>query len=249
MSKEEQHESARQRMDHLTEGADENDVLMSWLKTYHPWSVIQAFQKFISDERMHRIIEVARGRTRSIVPVIDGLVNTGNVSAVMRSAEALGYQEIHVIVRDQVFKQSERASQGAEKWLDIYRWSDPAGCLQHFKEHGYNTVALYLDEEAKPISEIDFTHPTALVFGNEEGGVSQQVLQQVDEKAILPMSGFTESFNVSVAAAITMYHIMEERLRKMGYHADLPIEQQAELMARYCLNSFRGADKMMERLF
>ena len=248
MSKAQQQHRARQHMEHLTEGSADNDQLRSWLKTYHPWAVIQAFQPFISEERMNRIIKVARNRTRSVIPVIDGLVNTGNVSAVMRSAEALGYQDIHVIVRTQVFKQSQRASQGAEKWLDIYRWPDPVRCIQSFREQGYNTVALYLDEEAKPISDIDFTHPTALVFGNEEDGISHEVLQQVDEKAILPMSGFTESFNVSVAAAITMYHIMEERIRKIGYHADLPIEAQTELMARYCLNSMRGADKMMERL-
>lgn len=248
MSKEQNQEKAKQIMDHLTRGASDIDPVLPWLSEYHPWKVIQTLQQFISEERIRRITNVVKGRTRSIVPVIDGLVNTGNISAVLRSAEALGYQEIHVIVRDQIFKQSERASQGAEKWLDIYPWTKPVDCIQYLREHGYTTVALYLDEDAKPIGDIDFIQPTAVIFGNEKGGVSEEVLHQVDQKAILPMSGFTESFNVSVAAALTMYHIKDYRIRTLGHHADLSALKQTELIARYCLNSLRGGNKILKRM-
>src|SRR5690606_35515254 len=115
---------------------------------------------------LHRIREVVGSRRKNVAVVVEGLTNTGNVSAVMRSAEALGFLPFHVVLGDVRYKTSSRTTQGAEKWLDVYRWQQPAECARLLRKQGYRLIAAHL-EDAVPIGEIDFaSQPCALVFGN-----------------------------------------------------------------------------------
>jgi tRNA (guanosine-2'-O-)-methyltransferase len=213
-----------------------------------PQQVIRYLQPVMTADRLARIKAVVAQRTKSVVPVVEGLVNTGNVSAVMRSAEALGYQSFHVVRGEHDrFKHSERTSRGAEKWLDLYRWSAPAPCVRYLRAEGYRVAAMHLAEDGLPISELDFTEPTALVFGNEKQGVSPAMLEAVDVCCIVPLSGFTESFNVSVAAAVALYHAQQDRLGRQGHHADLTDAQQQVLVARFCMRSVRNAETILRR--
>lgn len=202
---------------------------------------------FLTERRRARIAAVVAGRTRTVVPVVEGLVNVGNVSAVMRSAEALGYQAMGVVTGGAAFKQSARTSQGAEKWLDVRGWPSPAACAEHLRADGYRLVAMHLDEKAVPIGDVDFTRKTALVFGNEQGGVSEAMLEACDERCIIPLAGFTESFNVSVAAAVALHHAQQDRLRRQGRHADLSEGEQQALRARFYLRSVRRAEQVLRR--
>lgn len=210
-----------------------------------PAEVIRRLQAHLTDRRQARIAEVVARRTKRLVPVVEGLVNTGNVSAVMRSAEALGCQVLHVVegAGPQRFKRSKRTSQGAEKWLDLVRWSAPADCVQHFRERGAQVVVTALTNRAVPIAEIDFTRPTALVFGNEEGGVSEAMLRAADAACIVPLPGFTESFNVSVAAAVALYHARQAQ----GFAGDLTEAEQERLIARFYLRSVTHAEAILQR--
>jgi len=213
-----------------------------------PQQVIDVLRPVMTEERLQRITSVVAQRTNTVVPVVEGLVNTGNVSAVMRSAEALGYQLFHVVKgENERFKHSERTSRGAEKWLDLYRWEGPTPCINYLHAEGCRVVAMHLAEEGMPIGEIDFTQPTALVFGNEERGVSPAMLEAVDRSCIVPLVGFTESFNVSVAAAVALYHAQQDRLARQGYHADLGEEEQTALVARFCMRSVRNAEAIIRR--
>lgn len=213
-----------------------------------PKRVVEILRPMMRPARLARIEAVAAGRTNTVVPVVEGLVNTGNVSAIMRSAEALGYQSFHAIegAHDR-FKHSERTSRGAEKWLDLYRWAAPGPCVDYLHAGGYRVVAMHLGEDGVPIETLDFTVPTALVFGNEERGVSPALLATADQCCIVPLSGFTESFNVSVAAAVALYHARRDRLRRQGYHADLSAEEQRALVARLCMRSVRHAEHILRR--
>lgn len=213
-----------------------------------PARIIELLQPHMKERRFARLRKVVAARTYAIVPVVEGLVNVGNVSAVMRSAEALGCQRFHVVTSGAAkFKQSERTSRGAEKWLDLWRWHAPDACADHLKERGYTLVAMHLADEAVPISKIDFTKKTALVFGNERDGVSEAMLREADRCCMVPLSGFTESFNVSVAAAVALYHAREDRLRRQGFHADLTAEEQERLLARFCLRSVPNAEDILKR--
>src|SRR5690606_21455888 len=158
-------------------------------KARHHEQIIEVLKPYITESRLRRINEVVEGRTRTVVPVIEGLANTGNVSAVIRTAEALGYQDLHVVIREKPYKHSRRTTQGAQKWLDIRVWDRPETCARALKEKGYHIVAMHLDEDAVPIDSIDFTKPVALVFGNERDGLTPEMVRLADQTCIIPMSG------------------------------------------------------------
>ena len=198
----------------------------------------------LTPERKARIDAVVNARTATLATVVDGIVNTGNVSAVMRSSEALGVLPFHIITGDDTYKHSQRTSQGAEKWLDVRRWDASAACARSLQDEGYAVVAAHLDPEAVPIGRVDFSQKTALVFGNERDGVSPELLEVADRTCIVPMEGFTQSFNISVAAAVCLYHARQAR---GASHADLGDEEQVRLRAAYYLRSVGSAEEILKR--
>lgn len=243
---------AEQEMDRLLASGgtppEKSDPFVFGDDRLSPGRIVDLLRPNMRDRRLQRIENVVAERTRSVVPVVEGLVNTGNVSAVMRSAEALGCQDFHVAKgTNERFKHSERTAGGAQKWLDIWYWEQPADCAAHLREAGYRLVAMHLHADTVPIQKIDFTEPTALVFGNEEGGVSEKMMHQVDAACVVPLPGFTESFNVSVAAAVALYHAQQDRIERQGHHADLDEGAQARLVARFCLRSVTNARKIIRR--
>ncbi len=212
-----------------------------------PEAVVRHLRPYVTARRRQRIDRVVAGRTYAVAPVVEGLANVGNVSAVLRTAEALGCQAVHVVETGGRYKQSERTSRGAEKWLDLWRWSAPGACARHLKARGYRLVAMHLDAEAVPIDTIDFTQRTALVFGNERDGVSEAMRAACDLACVVPIGGFTESFNVSVAAAVALYHARQDRLARQGRHGDLSKAEQAALRADFYLRSVGRAEAILRR--
>lgn len=204
--------------------------------------VIELLGPNISERRRARIDDVIAARIYSVIPVLDGLYDRGNVSAVMRTAEGLGFGELHVIESLDDFKAANRVTQGAEKWLDVRKWREPAPCITSLKSRGFQIVATSL-EAATPLGEVDFTRPTAVVFGNERDGVCDQVLEASDARVILPMGGFAQSFNISVAAALTLYHALLH-----GSGPDLDADQQEVLRAVYYLRSVEHHVPLITRL-
>lgn len=200
----------------------------------------------LQPERLARIRAVAAGRTFSVLPVLEGLYDRGNVSAVVRSAEGLGYGAVHVIETSQRYKQARRVTQGAEKWLDIHPWPDTRSCFDALQAQGYR-ILLTCFEDARPIAEVDFSVPTALVLGNEHAGVSAEAKTMADGRVHVPMQGFAQSFNISVAAAICLYHAQQDRIRRLGRHGDLAPEAQEALAALYVLRSSPHAAKVLLR--
>jgi tRNA (guanosine-2'-O-)-methyltransferase len=194
-----------------------------------------------------RIEEVLANRTTTVVPVIEGVYDLGNVSAVIRSSEALGYQSVHVVESSEEFKSSPRTTQGSDKWLDITRWDKSRDCVAHLKKLGYRVVVTHL-EASMPLDDIDFTTPAALVFGNEANGVSDEMLAAADGRCIIPMLGFVESFNVSVAAAVALYHAYRQRLSRLGSHGDLDSGTRAFLRARFYMKSVKEPEAILTRL-
>ena len=245
-------EDAEQVMHHLLETSgtppDDHDPFAVDGTRLSPEQVIDLLAPFMTDHRMQGIRETVAKRTRTVVPVIEGIVNTGNVSAVMRSVEALGYQDLHVITDGRArFKTSTRTARGAQRWLDVWTWGDPSDCVTHLHRRGYRVLTFALSDTACPIDAFDFTKPTALVFGNERDGISDAMREAADADCIIPMDGFTESFNISVAAALAMYHARHDRVQRQGRHADLSEDAQARLIARFCMRSVTNARQVLAR--
>lgn len=212
-----------------------------------PADIILALAPQLSEERMERIDQILDGRTYDIAPVVEGVINTGNVSAVMRTSEGLGFQSFHVIRNDAPFKHSTRTTQGAQKWLDVHLWDTTPRCVDHLKAKGYTVVVTALTDTAVPLEDVDFTRKTALVFGNEAHGCSQTMLERADQTCILPSPGFVQSYNISVAAAMSLYAAFASRVRILGANGNLSQTDKERLRADFYFRSVRSAETILER--
>ena len=194
----------------------------------------------LTEARQLKTERVAKERCFSNVIVTENLYDRGNISAVMRSAEAFGFGQMHLIEEGEKFKESQRTTAGADKWIEARRWKTTKECIQTLKGQGKQIVVTHLDSQAKPISEIDFLKPTALVLGNEKTGASAEMLTLADHRVIVPMSGFVESFNISVAAALSL---QVARAAVGSTPSDFPLQtaefnlDRLELTANYLLRS------------
>lgn len=209
-----------------------------------PHWVIETLEGHLTPERIKRIDKVLDGRTYNFATVVEGLQDTGNMAAIMRSAEAFGFQPFHVIATARKYKMSTRTTQGANKWLDVYRWLDAKACIDNLREHGYKVVATYVGDGAEPVESFDFVERTALVFGNEPDGVSTEVLEMADARAVIPTPGFVESFNVSAAAAVCLHHAYRSRVAR-GPHGDLTFRERQRMRAAFYVHSTRHAEKLL----
>ena len=208
-------------------------------------------EPYLTHERQARIRAVVELRTCNVVPVLENIYDRGNISAVLRSAEAMGFQVAHVIEIGEKFKSSSRVTKGADKWLDVRRWKSTLECTRELKKQGFQILATHLDSKARPIGDMDFTKPTAIVYGNEKDGISPEMISEADQTIIIPMHGFVQSFNISVAAAISLYHIYSERARLLGGfsgHGDLSEDEKQILRAEFNLRSSKNPERMLEEI-
>lgn len=195
--------------------------------------VLDFIWPLLTPERQKRIQDTVRHRCFSVVPVLEDLYDRGNVSAVLRSAEAFGLGQVHLIQKGEKFKESQRTTAGADKWVEVTQWKSTPECVSNLKKQGFQIAATHLSPKSIPISEIDFTKPTALVLGNEKEGISAEMQALADYSVIIPMYGFVQSFNISVAASLCFYHLTQDRLRKQGKIGDLSPEEMEILRAIY----------------
>ena len=172
----------------------------------------------IGPDRIRRIEDAVSKRVFSLLPILENVYDTGNFLAVCRSAEALGIGAVGVVAeKGLVFKQSGRTSGGAVKWQHISQYGSTEEMVERVKKRGFRVLVTDFDsEKAKAVSEYDWSVPTAIVFGNELDGISEKAKELADGKVYLPMQGFTESFNLSVSAAILLYHATEDRKKRIG---------------------------------
>ena len=191
---------------------------------------------YLLPERKARIDEVVSRRTRTLVVVIEALCDPQNVNAVLRTCDAFGVQEVHVVEGPMKgFDRNKKISQNADKWLDVSRWASTSECLVALKKRGFAIHVTWLGQGTVGLSDLDFAGPVALVFGNESRGVSDQALALADARFAIPMRGFSQSLNVSVAAAVSLAGAVERRESQRGSHGDLPEAEAQSLRERFYL--------------
>jgi tRNA (guanosine-2'-O-)-methyltransferase len=185
--------------------------------------------EFLLPERRARIDAVVAQRTRTLTVVMEAFADPQNTSAVLRTAESFGVQEVHVVVGPQKrYDRNKKISQNADKWLEVVRWKETGPCLAALKARGFRVYATHLGEGSTGLAGLSFAEPTALVFGNEHAGVSEEARRLADACFAIPMRGFSQSFNVSVAAAICLARAVDRREVERGRHGDLtPAEAEA----------------------
>lgn len=206
--------------------------------------VLKHVWPLLTEERRQKIAKVAAERNFNVSVVLENIYDRGNASAVMRSQEAFGFGLVEVIEGGQRFKDANRVSSGAEKWLRTRRWANTADCCRKLKDEGFQIVVTSL-EASKPIDQVDWNRPSALVLGNEKEGVSPEILKQADERIIIPMVGFVQSLNISVAGAVSLYHVSQAIKAKHGTVATVSEEQIEILKAHFALKTLDSAPQVL----
>ena len=175
-------------------------------------ALIEHFLKCITDERKALFEELIQKRTKYLTVVLENIYQPLNASAVLRSCDCFGIQDVHVIENYNEFKPDREVAMGASNWLTVNRYdkneNNTLDCIQSLKNKGYRIVATSPHNAQTDLINFDLSKgKTALFFGTEVEGLSDVVLENADEHLHIPMYGFTESFNLSVSAAICLYEI------------------------------------------
>lgn len=191
-------------------------------------------QEFLTLQRRAKFAQVLSNRTRKITVVLIDLFQEHNNSAVLRTCEAFGIQDVHVVEMDYRFSTKRDIAMGTDRWLTIHRYRGETAlddCFTSLKESGYRTAATVLRDESHPIEDVQVTSddPIALFLGTEKSGLPQHVIDRTDLKIFVPMYGFVESFNVSVAAALMLNELCR-RLRSADDQWHLSEEEHAALL-------------------
>lgn len=185
-------------------------------------------EAFITENRKEGFLKVLHNRTRHFTVALEDVYQLHNTSAVMRSCEVFGIQELNVVEQRFGKKIDKEIAMGAEKWVDIHRFSTNQDCIDNLKAKGYQIIATTPHENDCMLEDFDITKPSAIFFGTERLGLSAEVLQQADGFLKIPMVGFTESLNISVSAAIILQNI-STRLRHSNIDWNLT---EAELLEK-----------------
>jgi len=206
---------------------------------------------FILEERLTRINEVLEDRTNHITIVLEDLHKAHNANAVLRSCDGFGIQDVHIIENKNEFDEAGTVSIGAHNWLSLHRYNQPEtenvnACFSHLREEGYQVIATTPHERDSNIHELDITQKTALVFGTELEGVSEEVKSQADGFVKIPMYGFSESFNISVSAAICMYEL-NKKLRSSEISWGLSESYKTRLRYEWIKKTIKAGDQLVER--
>ncbi len=205
-------------------------------------------QEYLLPTRAQRLAEVAGRKTNSLTVVLDGVHDPHNLSAVLRTCEGFGLLNLHVIETHGDFQISPKVTQGAEKWLDIHRYTDPKACMCKLKQNGYAVWVAQPNQNSRQVTDIPYKQRLALVFGNEHAGPSTDILGLSDGTFHIPMYGFSESFNVSVATGIALSQAVSARERSPKGHADLSSKEQCRLLSVWQHRSVKHADMILKRL-
>lgn len=167
----------------------------------------------MTPERKQRLISVLNKRQGNITVVLENVFDPHNISAVMRTCDAVGLQDIYIlntkIPRHK--KWGAKSSSSAAKWLTVHQYDDAALCFAELRKKYAKILTTHLSSDAIALHQIDFTESIALVFGNEHSGVSDEIRALANGNFIIPQVGIIQSLNISVACAVTLYEAYRQK--------------------------------------
>ena len=212
-------------------------------------SLVSFLQSFLSVARVKKIKEVADKRSNHFTILLDNIYQGHNASAIVRTAEALGILDIYTIESKNKFKPNKDVSMGAHKWVNIHKFKSAQEAIDELKNKGYKIYACTSHKDAKFVNEINLEEKIAFAFGTELNGLSEEVLEKSDGFVKIPMYGFVESYNVSVAVAIALFCATEQlRNENPSLFYNLTKKEKLNLILRYMLSSFKKPDKYLRFL-
>ena len=187
-------------------------------------------------------------RTRHISVVLEDIYQSHNASAVLRSCDCFGVQDVHVVEAHNSFNPAGDVAVGSSKWVDYYRYSNIGDAYKRLRDKGYRIVATLPHENDTMITDLDIEQPTALVFGTELTGLTQEAIDGADAYVKIPMYGFTESFNISVCAALSLFCLTERMRSSPTLEWQLSSDDQLDLKLHWAMQAIRDGEQVMQQL-
>ena len=209
-------------------------------------TLLDYLQNFITEERKQRFLEIISQRTNHFTVAMEDVFQMHNTSAVVRTCEVFGVQQAHSIEGRYGKRLDEKIAMGAQKWVDVFRYDDTQKCIDTLREKGYQIVATTPHKDAYLLNDFDISKKSAFFFGTEKEGLSEKVLSQADTYLKIPMVGFTESLNISVAVAIVLQQLTD-KLRRSNIKWQLTEEERYRILEQWTKVSVRNVKDVMKR--
>ncbi|MBP1225075.1 TrmH family RNA methyltransferase [Flavobacterium sp. 1355] len=205
-------------------------------------------ENILTDNRKEKFLKVLANRTKHFTIAVEDVFQMHNTSAVMRSCEVFGIQELNIIEQRYGKRIDKEIAMGAQKWVDINQFDSITNCVSALKNQGYQIIATTPHENDCLLEDFDITKPSALFFGTERDGLSQEILDRADGFLKIPMVGFTESLNISVSAAIIIQNLTN-RLRNSDIDWHLSDEEILEKRLSWAKNSIKDIKRIEARYY
>ncbi|MCL2413519.1 MAG: RNA methyltransferase, partial [Bacteroidales bacterium] len=200
-------------------------------------ALLHHLRQFVEERRAERFEQIIQSRTRHLTVVLEDIFQSQNASAVLRSCECMGVQDVHVIENSYQFETHPDIALGANKWLDIFQYNTSETnntqiAIEHLRKEGYKIVATTPHKNGFLLEELPIEDKIALFFGTEQTGLSDDAIKQADYFMKIPMHGFTESYNISVSAAISMYELTR-KIRQSSVNWQLSEEERVDILLEW----------------
>lgn len=203
---------------------------------------------YLTEARKRRFAEVLGQRTNWVTAVTEDLFDPHNISAVLRSCDGFGIQKAHIIEVNNPYRVSPGVAKGAAKWLDIERHTDTTHALRDLKSRGFAICCTTPHTDDTTPEELPLDRPVALVFGSEGPGITDAARAEADHFVRIPMYGFTESFNISVAAALTLQTVTRRVRTTDDIDWRLPESEHPRILGDWAVRTVKDAQGLLDRL-
>ena len=215
--------------------------------------LIAYLSQFLLESRLQAFKDVLQFRTRYLTLALEDIYQAQNASAVLRTCECFGIQDIHIIENKNKFTVHREIAMGSNKWLSLMKYhkkeNNSMAAVEHLRNKGYRIIASSPDPAYQPVSDLDVTKgKMALVFGTELSGISETIKSQADEFVRIPMYGFTESYNISVSVALCLQEIIL-KLHRSGIRWQLTPEEYSDLLLTWIRSSIKKVDLIEKKYF
>ncbi|WP_373056456.1 TrmH family RNA methyltransferase [Zunongwangia sp. H14] len=208
-------------------------------------NLLEYLLDFLTPARRKLFARVLKERTNYFTLATQDVYQLHNTSAVLRSCDVFGFQNIHVIEERNPRRIDKEIAMGAQKWVDVNRYNSTTACVDTLRRKGYRIVATSPHGDAQLLQDFDLSRPAAIFFGTEKNGLSQEFIEKADATLKIPMYGFTESLNISVSAAIILQEL-SFKLRKSNYNWRLSDKEREELHLKWARKSIKNSDALIE---
>lgn len=208
----------------------------------------EALSELYSENKRSLFDRLVEHRTRHIAVVLEDIYQSHNASAVLRSCDCFGVQDVHVVENRNAFNPAGDVAVGSSKWIDYYKHHDIKQAYSYLHDKGYRIIATLPHENDTMIGDLDLSKPVALVFGTELTGLTNEAIDGADGYVKIPMYGFTESFNISVCAALSLFSTTERIRRDPSIQWQMSREEQLELKLYWSLQVIRDGEKVLKNV-